>query len=251
MSDDDRDEGPVRTSQRLARPELPERFYKKATAGAGEGGYALLLDGKPVKTPARRAVALSERPIAEALAAEWDAQGQRIDPSTMPLTRIVNAAIDHVAGAMPAVRAEIVKYAGSDFICYRAEAPQSLVAQQAAAWDPLVAWARSELGAPLILAAGIVHVAQPEIALTAIARALEGYAPLQLATISTVTALTGSAVIGLALARGRLSAQQAWDAALVDEEWQMRLWGRDEAAMAAQAFRWREMQAAALILAAE
>jgi chaperone required for assembly of F1-ATPase len=169
----------------------------------------------------------------------------------MPLTRIVNAANDHVAEAMSAVRAEIVKYAGSDLICYRAETPRSLVEQQASVWDPLMDWARSELGAQLVLSQGIVHVAQPEIAVAAIARALEGFAPLQLAAVSTVTSLTGSAVIALALARQRLSPQQAWDAALIDEEWQMRLWGRDEAALAAQAFRWREMQAAALILASE
>ncbi len=247
MSEED-SEGPVRTSQRLARPELPKRFYKAATAAPLADGYALLLDGRVVKTPARRSMAVAERPVAEALAAEWQAQGERIDPATMPLTRIVNATIDHVAGAMPAVRAEIVKYAGTDLICYRAEAPQSLADTQAAAWDPLVAWARLELGAPLIVTAGIIHVPQPDIALTAVARALEGYEPLQLAAVSTVTALTGSAIIALALARGRLTAQEAWDAALTDEEWQMRLWGRDEAAVLARAFRWREMEAAALIL---
>lgn len=243
-------EDPVRTSQRLARPELPTRFYKKATAERTGDVYALLLDGKVVKTPVRKPMAVAERAVAEALAVEWDAQGERIDPATMPMTRIVNAAIDRVAEAMTEVRAEIVKYAGSDLICYRAETPQSLIDRQAEAWDPLVAWARTELGAPLMLAAGIVHVAQPEIALAAVARALEPYAPLQLAAISTVTALTGSAIIALALARGRLTVQGAWDAALVDEEWQMRLWGRDEAAMAVRAFRWREIQAAALILSA-
>jgi chaperone required for assembly of F1-ATPase len=245
---DERD--PVRTSQRLARPELPARFYEKATAERVDDAYALLLDGKVVKTPARKPMAVAERAVAEALAAEWEAQGKRIDPATMPMTRIVNAAIDRVGGAAPEVRAEIVKYAGSDLICYRAETPQSLIERQAEAWDPLVAWARAELGAPLMLAAGIIHVAQPEIALIAIARALERYAPLPLAAVSTVTALTGSAVIALALARGRLTPQEAWDAALVDEEWQMRLWGRDEAVMTARAFRWREMQAAALILSA-
>lgn len=242
-------EGPVRTSQRLARPELPKRFYKAATAGPLADGYALLLDGRVVKTPARRSMAVAERPVAEALAAEWQAQGERIDPATMPLTRIVNATIDHVAGAMPAVRAEIVKYAGTDLICYRAEAPQSLAETQASAWDPLVGWARAELGAPLIVTKGVIHVPQPEIALAAVARALERYEPLNLASISTVTSLTGSAVIALGLARGRLSPQEAWDAALIDEEWQMRLWGRDETAAVARAFRWREMQAAALILA--
>ncbi|HVY18995.1 MAG TPA: ATP12 family protein [Bauldia sp.] len=240
---------PVETSQRLSRPELPKRFYKSATAGAHDLGFTLLLDGRAVKTPARRALTVPRREVAEALAAEWDGQGERIDPATMPLTRIVNAAIDRVTEEMTAVRAEIVKYAATDLICYRAESPDALAAMQAAVWDPLVKWARESLGAQFRLAAGVVHVAQPPEALSAIARALDEYDPLTLAAISTVTTLTGSAVVALALAHGRISAEEAWTAALVDEEWEMSQWGRDEVAMAARAFRWREMGAAALILA--
>jgi chaperone required for assembly of F1-ATPase len=191
MTEEEDGEGPIRASQRLARPELPKRFYAAAAAGPHDGGFALLLDGRVVKTPGRRPLVVARQKVAEALAAEWDGQGERIDPATMPLTRIVNSAIDHVAGQMEAVRAEVVKYAGSDLICYRAEAPAALAAIQSAAWDPLVRWARNTLGAPLMLAAGVVYVAQPEAAIAAIDRAVSMLGPLELSAVSTITTLTG------------------------------------------------------------
>lgn len=239
---------PVAASQRLARQELPRRFYKVATAGPYEGGFALFLDGKVVKTPARHPLVVAGREVAVALSEEWERQGERIDPATMPFTRIVNAAIDHVGGAAGAVRAEIVKYAGTDLVCYRAEAPAGLAALQARSWDPLIAWARAELGAPLVVTAGVMHVGQPEIATEAIARAVAGFDGVKLAALSTLTTITGSAVIALAVAGGRLDADAAWLAALVDEEWQVAQWGRDEIAMAARELRWREVEAAAFIL---
>lgn len=242
-------ENPTQAAQRLAKPELPRRFYKTAAVGAHEGAYALMLDGRVVKTPGRRSMAVASKAVAEALAAEWHGQGEKIDPATMPVTRIVNSAVDHVADAMGAARGEIVKYAGSDLICYRAEAPQALMDEQAAAWDPLVRWAREELGAPLTLAAGVVHVAQPPEVAAAVGRALTPLGALHLAAVSTATTLTGSAIIALAVARGRLSPDEAWKAALIDEDWQARQWGEDVEAMAARAFRWRQMEAAGLILA--
>lgn len=241
---------PMESARRGQRPEQARRFYKKAGAGPHENGFALFLDGKMVKTPGRKPLAVANRAIAEALAAEWDEQGERIDPFTMPVTRIVNAAIDRIGGEMAAVRAEIVKYAGTDLVCYRAEAPPSLVGAQDAAWSPLVAWAREALGARFVLATGVVPVRQDDGALAAIARAVAPFNVLPLAALSAVTTLTGSAVIALALARGRLSAEEAWSAAHVDEDWQMSQWGRDEAAILARAFRWREMAASALILQA-
>jgi chaperone required for assembly of F1-ATPase len=241
---------PVATSQRLAKPELPARFYKEAVAGTHDAGFALLLDGKVAKTPGRKPLAVSSRRVAEAMAAEWSAQGERIDPATMPMTRVVNAAIDRVAGEMTAVRGDIVKYSGSDLICYRAEEPESLIEAQAKRWDPLVTWAREALGARLVVAAGIVHAAQEPATATAIAKALEPLDALRLAAVHTVTTLTGSAIIALAVLKGRLTVQQAWEAAYADEDWQMSRWGRDEAALSARAKRFTEMQAAGLILAA-
>ena len=241
---------PIATAQRLARPEPPRRFYKTAAAGPHAAGFAVLLDGKAALTPARKPLAVADRRVAEALAAEWEALGERLDPAAMPLTRIVNAAIDRVAGETDAVRAEIVKYAGTDLICYRAEGPASLVAAQAAAWDPLIAWAQEALGVRLTLAEGIVHVAQDESALVAVDAALQPLDALSLAALSTITALTGSAVIALAVLKGRLKVDEAWAAAHVDEDWQLAHWGTDEAALARRAARRREIDAARLILGA-
>jgi len=243
------DHNPMRSAQRLARQELPKRFYQKVTASPHEGGFAVFLDGRVAKTPARRPLAVTEPGIAEALAAEWDEQRSEVNPGKMPLTRIVNAAIDRVADEAAAVRAEIVKYSGSDLVCYRAEGPEALIAAQEKAWSPILAWARQALGARFVNAAGVVHVAQSPGALTAVERALLPLDPLRLAAISTVTTLTGSALIALALADGALSAEAAWQAGHVDEDWQMSQWGVDAVAMDRRAARWREMQAAAMILA--
>jgi chaperone required for assembly of F1-ATPase len=201
-------------------------------------------------TPAKRPLAVSNRAVAEALASEWASQGEHIDPASMPITRIVNSAIDGVAGEMAAVRADIVSHAGSDLLCYRAEGPQGLVEAQDAAWSPLVAWARDALGARFILAEGVMPVKQDDQTLAAIARALESFGPLALAALHTVTTLTGSAIIALALALGRITPDEAWAAAHVDEDWQMKKWGTDAAAASRRSARRREFDAAAAILAA-
>ncbi len=241
--------GPMQAAQRLARQERPKRFYKEATAEPHEGGFALKLDGRLARTPAKQPLAVADRRIAEAIAAEWSAQAAEIDPSAMPLTRIANAAIDRVAAEMEPVRAEIVKYAGTDLLCYRAEGPSGLVEAQNAAWEPLLSWAREALGARFVLAEGIVAIPQPAETLAAVQGALAALDPLRLAAVHVITTLTGSAVIALAVLKGRISAEAAWAAAHVDEDWQMNQWGRDEIALARRAARWREMQAAALILA--
>ncbi len=244
----DQPANPMAAAQRLARQELPRRFYKAASVAPQTQGFALTLDGKQAKTPGRNPLVLSDRAVAEALAAEWQAQGERIDPATMPLTRIVHSAIDRVAREMGPVRAEIVKYAGSDLVCYRGEGPESLVAAQEAAWGPVLAWAREALGARFVLAEGIIAVEQSAASLAAIAAALADLDPLKLAAVHVVTTLTGSALIALAVLRGAFTPEGAWAAAHVDEDWQMEQWGRDEMALSRRAGRWREMQAAALIL---
>jgi chaperone required for assembly of F1-ATPase len=240
----------IETPKQPDRPLPPRRFYKEATVGEREEGYALLLDGRTAKTPAGKLLAVSSRPVAEAIAAEWDAQGERLDPAAMPITRIVNSALDGVASQMEAVRDEIVRYAGSDLICYRAESPSALVERQEATWSPLVAFARETLGARLAMAEGITHVAQDRSVLDAISLAVADYDPVSLAALHTVMTLTGSAIIALAVARGQLTAEEAWAAAHVDEDFQMEQWGRDEMALRRRTHRWREMQAAARILAA-
>ena len=215
-------------------------------------GFAVLLDGRAVKTPARNPLAVPRRDVAEALAAEWEAQSDEIDPATMPLTRLVNSAIDRVAGeTATAVRDDIVKHAAGDQLFYRAERPQSLIDAENRLWSPILAAAEKALGVRFMLAEGIVHVEQDPKALEAVARALEPYDALSLAALHSMTTLTGSALIALAVARGDLSAEEAWEAAHADEDWQMSQWGRDETALEARANRWREMQAAALVLGAK
>jgi chaperone required for assembly of F1-ATPase len=243
---------PTRAAQRLARRELPRRFYKDATvAEQDDGRYALLLDGRIARTPGRKPVIVDQRQVADAVAAEWRAQEGVVDPAGMPVTRLVNAALDRVVGEMAAVRAEIVKYALSDLVCYRAARPEPLVRAQEEQWSPLVPWARDALGARLRLANGVVHVPQDQNVADAVAAAVAQLPPLQLAALHLATTLTGSALIALALQRRRLAADAAWSAAHVDEDWQMSEWGVDEMALAARAARRRDFDAAALVLAAE
>jgi len=239
---------PTEAARRAMRPVLRKRFYQRAQAGAaGEGGFSVLLDNKSVRTPARRLLAAPTRALAERIAGEWNAQETEIDPARMPLTRLANAVIDAVADRSGEVAAEIEKYLGSDLLFYRAEAPAGLAAKQAQHWDPLVMWARDALGARFALAEGVVPVAQPPDALAA-ARAAIPRDAWRLGAVSSITTLTGSALIALALAEGLLDAEAAWAAAHVDEDWQMAQWGRDEIALARRAFRYAEMQAAAAVL---
>ena len=239
---------PTEAARRSLRPRLPRRFYGAASAGETAGGFALLLDGKPARTPAGRPLATPVRALAEAIAAEWNAQGETIDPAKMPLTRLANSVIDGVAVTPDPVAAEVGQYLGSDLLFYRADAPAGLVARQARHWDPILAWARETLGARFILSEGIVHVAQPEASLAA-ARAAIPEIPWRLGAVHVVTTLTGSALVALALAAGQLSPEEAWAAAHVDEDWNMEFWGRDELAMERRDFRWTEMAAAARVLA--
>jgi chaperone required for assembly of F1-ATPase len=201
-----------------------------------------------VRTPARRVLAAPTLVLAEAIAAEWQAQKDVIDPAKMPLTRLANAIIDGVADAPQPVAAEIAKYLASDLLLYRAGAPPGLVERQAQHWDPILDWARQALGADFKLGEGVVHVAQPEAALAA-ARAAIPLEPWRLGAVHAMTTLTGSALIALAMARGALSADAAWQAAHVDEDWNLAQWGRDEMAAARREFRFAEFQAAATVLA--
>jgi chaperone required for assembly of F1-ATPase len=228
---------------------LPNRFYKDVSVKDEErGGASLQLDGKPVRTPGKAALTLPARALAEAIAAEWRAQGERIDPSTMPLTRLANSAIDGVVGREQAVADDIARHVGSDLVCYRAEGPKALVEAQRVHWDPVLAFARDELKAPLILSEGVVHVAQPEASLTRIRQEIEGLDPFSLAALHVMTALTGSALLALAVLRGKLTPEQAWQAAHVDEDFQISQWGEDAEAKARHEARWRDFHAAARLL---
>jgi chaperone required for assembly of F1-ATPase len=252
LFESDQADNPVEAVRRAVRPVRRRRFYKTVAIAAGENGYALHLDDKPARTPAGRALAAPVPELARALAEEWAAQGEHIDPAQMPRTRLANTIIDGVAAARGQVAAEIRKYLGSDLVFYRAEAPAPLRARQAQHWDPIVAWARQALGADFKLGAGVVHIAQPAAALAAAGAAPPDDAiqddDWRLGALHAATTLTGSALIALALMRGVITAEAAWAAAHVDEDWNMEQWGRDEIALQRRAFRFAEFQAAAKVL---
>jgi len=238
---------PVEAARRAVRPQLRKRFYARADFAETGGEFAIALDGRPVRTPARNALAAPSRALAALISDEWNAQKEFIDPATMPLTRLANTIVDGVAASALEVRAEIAKYLGADLVFYRAEAPDGLVAHQAQAWDPILDWAHAALGAKFVLSQGVMHVTQPESALAAAAAAIPDD-PWRLGALHAATTLTGSALIALALARGQVSVDDAWASAHVDEDWNMKFWGRDSLAMERRAFRFKEMQAAARVL---
>lgn len=228
---------------------LPKRFYAAATAGAPtDGGFRILLDGRPVRTPAKAELLLPTKALAEAVAAEWAAQGTHVDPATMPMTRIVNSALDGVVPRRAEVEAEIVRYAGNDLVCYRAEAPAALAERQAAAWDGIIDWAASDLGVALRTGQGIAHVPQPPELAGAVGARLARLPVLSLAALHVITTLTGSALLALAHAAGRISAEDLWTAAHVDEDFQIEKWGWDAEAEARRERREGEMRAASRII---
>lgn len=209
-----------------------KRFYRTVSVETGEdGAHGVFLDGKPVRTPARTALALPSRALAEAVAAEWEAQEGVVKPLTMPLTRLAATTIDRVPQHRGIFIDEIVAYFGNDLLCYRADAPADLVARQAAAWDPLLAWAAATHGIALEICTGVRHHPQPEGSATAARRLVEGLSAPALAAAHVLTASTGSAVLALALIAGAIGADAASDAAQLDEIYQAEKWGQDREAV--------------------
>ncbi|HET7192057.1 MAG TPA: ATP12 family protein [Pseudolabrys sp.] len=235
---------PTEAARRNLRPNLRKRFYGRAEVA--DGG-TVLLDGKPVKTPARRALYLPTTALAEAVAAEWNSQVDVINPACMPLTRLTNVIIDAVSQTPRSVAQEVEKYLRSDLLFYRAEAPATLVERQSRAWDPVLAWARDRFGARFVLAQGIVYVSQPPESLEAM-RAAIPVDPWRLGAVSSITALTGSGLLALALLHRGLDDISVWSAAHVDEDWQALQWGGDEFATAHRNYRRAEFDAATTVL---
>ncbi|NVO16533.1 MAG: ATPase [Rhodoplanes sp.] len=239
---------PNAAARRTMRASLRRRFYETVALRETPEGVAVELDGRPVRTPARRLLAFPSLAIAEVAAAEWRDQVEVVDPARMPLTRLANAVIDAVADKPGEVAAEIARYLGSDLLVYRAEGPERLVARQSAQWDPVLAWARDTHGARFVLVEGVVFTSQPERAIEAM-RALLPRGPWRLGALHVVTTLTGSALLALALAAGAVTAEAAWAAGHLDEDWNMELWGPDDQALARRAARRNEFDAAAVVLA--
>lgn len=225
-----------------------KRFWTEAAAVATGGQWAVELDGKPIRTPARALLRVPARPLAEAIAAEWNAVEERVDPRAMPLTGLANAALDRVAPDRPAFAQGIARYRESDLACYRAEGPRALAARQEEHWDALLAWARRRFDVDFRTTAGIVPVAQPPATLARLSHAVGALDSFRLAALSPLVTIGGSLVAGLAVLEGAMSAEQAWEAVSIDERWQLEQWGSDAEAEAALANRRRDFLAAARFL---
>jgi chaperone required for assembly of F1-ATPase len=246
------DPDPVKRAQNQMRTALPKRFYTSvAVEQENAGGFVIKLDGRPVRTPAKAVLILPTGAAAQFVADEFSAQQEIIDPVTMPAMRLVNTAIDGVAREADAVAEDILRFASSDLLCYRADAPDGLIERQTEAWDPILDWASSTLGARFVLAQGVVHVAQPSASIAAVRIHLDQRRePVRLAALHLMTSLTGSALLALAVDAGAITAEEAWHAAHVDEDWQIDHWGQDSEAVARRNARWRDMSAAARMIAA-
>src|SRR5665213_212565 len=238
---------PEEAVRRSTRGPRRTRFYTHAGVVESSDSFAITLDDKPIRTPSGRSLVAPTPEIADGIAAEWNAQKEFIDPLTMPLARFANSVVDAVVDRVEAVTEDIAKYLGSDLLFYRAGHPDALVAREAASWDPVLSWAANAMGAHFILAEGIVHVRQPDAAITA-ARAALPANPWSVAALHVVTTLTGSALLALALLHGVLNQDQVWAAAHVDEDWNIEQWGVDEEVAARRAARLVDFTAAVRIL---
>ena len=210
-----------------------KRFWTDAKVVEDEGAFAVRLDGRPVKTPAKAALRVPTRAIAEAIAAEWQQVDEKIDPAVMPFTRSANAAIDKVSVQFQEVAEMLAAYGESDLLCYRADSPAGLAERQAERWDPILDWAHEAFGGRLIPTAGIMPVTQNPKAVAALSAPLYAATPFALTALHDLIALSGSLVLGLAVTQRQLTPDEAWALSRVDEDWQSEQWGKDDEAEAA------------------
>lgn len=214
-----------------------KRFYAGAAVVATEDGFAIQLDGRPVRTPARAPLAVPTQSLAGRIAQEWQAQGETVEPGTMPFTGLANAAIDHVVANHATFVADIARYAQSDLLCYRAQNPAPLVERQAAAWDPLLDWARARYDVGFVVTEGILPVPQPSETLLRLHGVVSAFDAFMLAGLATLVTISGSLVCGLAIVEGGFDLNTIWRAAEIDDAWQVEQWGEDVEATARTARR--------------
>ena len=205
-----------------------KRFWKQAAAEPCDGGFAVTLDGRAVKTPARTLLVVPTLALAQAIAAEWDAQQGLVKPETMPCTRTANSALDKVAPQFAQVAEMLAAYGGTDLLCYRATGPQELIDRQQVQWGPLLDWCAADLAAPLIATAGVMHIEQPAPSLARLSALVHGLTPFQLAAVHDLIAISGSLVLALAVTHARLTPDEAWALSRIDESWANEQWGVDE-----------------------
>lgn len=225
-----------------------KRFWKEAAVTPEDGGWGVALDGKPLRTPARKPLVVPTRALAEAIAGEWNAAGETVQPRAMPLTGLANSAIDHVAPDRVQFAWQLARYGESDLACYRADAPPSLAERQGQSWDSLLAWARRRFDVDFRTTCGIIHVQQPDATVQRLEHAVATLDPFRLAALSPLVTIGGSLVAALAVLEGAIGAGAAWDAVTIDESWQIEKWGADPEAEAALDARRRDFLAAARFL---
>ncbi|MEM9432328.1 MAG: ATP12 family protein [Pseudomonadota bacterium] len=209
-----------------------KRFWTSATFERTSSGFAIKLDDKPVRTPAKSPLVVPSQALAQSITAEWQSQGEVIDPMSMPFTRSANAAIDKVAPQLEDVRALILSYGETDLLCYRADGPDSLIQRQAETWDPLLVWAHERYGVELQKTAGVMPVLQPQASLDQLRAEIETLTVFQLTGFYDLVSLSGSLIIGFAAIERVQTIDQLWQASRIDEAWQQEQWGRDEEAVA-------------------
>lgn len=225
-----------------------KRFYKQAAVAEAEGGFAVQLDGRAVKTPAARRLAVPSRALAEAMAAEWDAQGEEVRPASMPMTQLASTALDRVGPERPAIREQLAAFAATDLLCYRADFPPDLVWRQTTQWQPLLDWAAETLGGRLVVTSGVIAVEQPAEAVAALLARVDAYDVWRLTAVQAACAAAGSLVLALALGEGRLTGQQVFDLSQLDETYQIEQWGEDWEAADRRAALLRDILAAERLL---
>ncbi|WP_371171230.1 ATP12 family chaperone protein [Aliiroseovarius sp. 2305UL8-7] len=208
----------------------PKRFWTEAKAIQVDGGHTVQLDGRSIKTPAKTLLKVPTAALAQAIAAEWDAQVDEVDPATMPVTRMANSALDKVAHQFSEVAEMLAAYGDSDLLCYRATHPDALIARQAEHWDPLLEWAADTYGARLVPVAGIMHQPQDSEAVARLSEQVYSLNHFEIAAFHDLVAISGSLVLALSVTANRLSIDEAWSLSRLDEEWQIEQWGEDEEA---------------------
>lgn len=205
-----------------------KRFWKDASVVEAGAGFTVHLDGRKLRTPVKSELIVPTREMAAAIAAEWDAQGEKVDPLTMPVTRSANAAIDKVTPMHAEVSELVAAYGGTDLLCYRADSPIELVERQNVAWNPLLDWAADALAAPLKTGVGIVHVEQDAAVLTSLAKRVADLDAFQLAAFHDLVGMSGSLIIGFAAINGVRPVADLWRCSRIDEDWQIDKWGEDD-----------------------
>jgi chaperone required for assembly of F1-ATPase len=236
------DHGAPRSSQDDEARRMPKRFYSQAKTANLDTGFAIQLDGRTIKTPSSEALVVPTEPLARAIAAEWNALGDEIDPAKLPLTKIANTAIDGVRAREREVHDDIARYIGNDLLFYRAETPEALIARQVKAWDPILQWFSETFGAEFRTTTGIMPIEQNMISIAKTASALTNETAMSLASLHLMTTLTGSALLTIAHLKAHLTIDEVWHATHIDEDWQIEQWGHDDEAAERRARRRNELQ---------